>query len=551
MTDIEAFANVEIRIVPAKGLPDTNSTKAGAAMLSATSFAGAAHMIADTTPVIVGVGQYSERVGQPGYEALSYMDLGGRAIAAAIANTKASRPLATAIDTLVAIRAFEMSRPGAVRPFGGPDNVPGAMAKRVGAAPANLILSPVGGQTNQQMIGEFATKIAAGESECVVIAGSEVISTVLDLAKKGEAPDWSEEVGGEFEDRGLGAEGLAEPLLNAHGAVGAIPLYALCENARRARLGLSLEAYRIEIGRLFAEYTKVAANNPHAAAPVERSAQELASVTERNRIVAEPYTRMTIARDQVNQAAAIILCSAGKARELGVPEEKWVHIHAVNHATELGIMERPDLSANPASTGSIAAALERVSKSISDMRYIDFYSCFAIPVFGQLDHFGLRAEDLPMLTLTGGLPFFGGAGNNYSAHAICEAVERLRADRGSFALVGANGGWMSKYSTGVYSTEPADWSGVDRFAKLPLATDAVVCSQAPFDSATVETYTINHGRKGSQTVWIGRNADGARVAGSADMTDAQTKALFEAGEPFGVQLSVTQTDGRNIGRAAS
>ena len=508
-------------------------------------------MIADNTPVIIGVGQYSERVGQPGYEALSYMDLGGRAIAAAMANTKAQHPLAQAIDTLVAIRAFEMSRPGADRPFGGPDNVPGALAKRVGAAPANLILSPVGGQTNQQMIGEFAAKIAAGESECVVIAGSEVISTALDLAKKGEAPDWSEEVGGEFEDRGLGAEGLVETQLNKHGAVGAIPLYALCENARRARLGLSLEDYRLEIGRLFAPFTTVAAANPHAAAPVDRSAQELASVTERNRIVAEPYTRMTIARDQVNQAAAIILCSAGKAREMGVPQEKWVHIHAVTHATELEIMQRPDLSANPASTGSVEAAMERVDMTLSDFRYIDFYSCFAIPVFGQLDHFGLHAEDLPGLTLTGGLPFFGGAGNNYSAHAICEAVERLRADRGSFALVGANGGWMSKYSTGVYSTEPADWSTMDRFAKLPMASDAVATSDAPFESATVETYTINHGRKGSQTIWIGRNALGERVAGNADMTDGKTKALFESGDPFGVELTVTQADGRNVGRAAS
>ena len=45
--------------------------------------------VADNTPVIIGVGQYSERVGQPGYAALSYMDLGGRALEAAIADAKA------------------------------------------------------------------------------------------------------------------------------------------------------------------------------------------------------------------------------------------------------------------------------------------------------------------------------------------------------------------------------------------------------------------------------------------------------------------------------
>ncbi len=508
-------------------------------------------MVADNTPVIIGVGQYSERVGEPGYEALSYMDLGGRALAAAITDTAASGNVAAAIDTLAAIRAFEMSRPGKEPPFGGPDNVPGALAKRVGAAPARLILSPTGGQTNQQYVGEFATEIAAGESECAVIVGSEVISTALALAAKGEKPDWSEEIGGEFEDRGYGLDGMMEPGLFAHGAAGAIPLYAIAENARRAKQGKSLEEYRQDIGELFEPFTRVAAANPHSAAPVERSAEELATVTERNRIVAEPYTRMTVARDQVNQAAAIIIASAGLARKLGVPEDKWVHIHAVTQATELELSARPDLSANPASIASVEAALDRAGKTMSDMQYLDFYSCFAIPVFNQCDHFGLPVDDPRGLTLTGGLPFFGGAGNNYSAHAICEAVDRCRRSRGEYALVGANGGWMSKYATGIYSTEEADWSNNDRFAKLPMAQNGITRSTDPFDSATVESYTINRGKTGSDAVFIGRNTKGERVVGNADLSDEATRALFEGGEPFGAELAVMQDErGRNIGRVA-
>lgn len=507
--------------------------------------------VSDNTPVIIGVGQYSERVGEAGYEALSYMDLGGRALAAAIADSGANAPVAPAIDTLAAIRAFEMSRPGKEPPFGAPDNIPGALAKRVGASPERLILSPTGGQTNQQYVGEFASAIAAGESQCAVIVGSEVISTALALAAKGETPDWSEQIGGTFEDRGFGLEGLLEPSLFAHGASGAIPLYALAENARRAKIGMGLEEYRSEIGKLFEPFTKVAANNPHAAAPKQRSAEELATVTERNRIVAEPYARMTVARDQVNQAAAIIIASAATARELGVPEEKWVHIHAVTAATELPLLDRPDLAANPASIRSVETALDMAGKGLGDMAYLDFYSCFAIPVFNQCDHFGLTSDDPRGLTLTGGLPFFGGAGNNYSAHAICEAVGKVREDRGSFALVGANGGWMSKYATGIYSTQPADWSGEARMAKLEMANDGVPRSDEPFDSVTVETYTINHGRSGSDAVWIGRNDNGERVAGNADLSHEPTRALFEGGAPFGAKLAVSRDDrGRNIGRVA-
>lgn len=508
-------------------------------------------MIADNTPVIIGVGQYSERVGEPGYEALSYMDLGGRALAAAITDSCASGDLAGAIDTLAAIRQFEMSRPGAERPFGGADNVPRAYARRVGADPARAILSTTGGQTNQQYLGEFADAIARGESRCAAIVGSEAISTVLALMAKGERPDWSEEVGGAIEDRGYGLDGLLEPGLIAHGASGAIPLYALCENRRRADLGLSLEDYRAKIGQLFAPFSRIAADNPHSAAPVARSAEELATVTDRNRIVAEPYTRMTVARDQVNQAAAIVIASAALAREMGVAEDKWVHIHAVSAASELPLMERPNLSRSPASIASLEAALARSGKGMDEMAWLDFYSCFAIPVFNAIDHFGIAVDDPRGLTLTGGLPFFGGAGNNYSAHAICEAVDRARRDRGSYALVGANGGWMSKYSTGIYSTELADWSAGDRFAKLPAASDGVPRSESACASAVVETYTINHGKQRSAAIFIGRDSAGRRLCGNAELAHEPTRALFEGGEPFGARLTIAQDDqGRSIGRVA-
>ncbi len=506
-------------------------------------------MIADNTPVIIGVGQHSERVQQAGYETLSYADLGGRALAAAIADTGADGDVASAIDTLAAIRAFEMSRPDRQPPFGASDNVPRSFAKRVGADPERAILSTTGGQYNQHLVGEFASDIAAGKSDCAAIVGSEAISTFLALAAKGEKPDWSEEVGGQLEDRGFGNDGLMELGLFAHGATGAIPLYALAENARRAKIGKNLDEYRREIGELFAPFTKVAASNPHAAAPKERTAEELATITERNRIVAEPYARMTVARDQVNQAAAIVLASAGKARELGVPEDQWVHIHAVSSATELELSQRPDLSANPASIASVEAALERAGRNMTEMQFLDFYSCFAIPVFNQCEHFGIAHDDPRGLTLTGGLPFFGGAGNNYSAHAICEAVERVRSNRGAYALVGANGGWMSKYATGIYSAEPADWSANDRFEKLPMATNAVPRGEGPFDSATVESYTINHSKAGSDAIWLGRNANGERVSGNADLSDEATAKAFLGGQPFGAKLAVTQDKRRrNIGR---
>lgn len=503
----------------------------------------------ERTPVIVGVGQYSERPGDAGYRALSYMDLAGEALKAALADARAAGDLAGAIDTIAAIRQFEISRPDAKTPFGRADNPPRAIGRRVGADARHAILETTGGQTSQKLVGELAGEIAQGRSEAAAIVGSEAISTVRALLDAGETRDWAEEVGGELEDRGFGLEGMFDTELLQHGAVSAIAHYALFENARRARLGLSLADYRQAMGELFAPFTQVAAANPHAAAREVRSAVELATVTPRNRIVAEPYPRMTVSRDQVNQAAALVIVSASKARELGIPKERWVHIHAVADASEQPVMERPDLSRSPASIASIEAALARAGRSLETIRHLDLYSCFAVPVFNVTDHFGLASDDPRGLTLTGGLPFFGGAGNNYSTHAIAEAVARVRAERGSYALVGANGGFMSKYATGIYSTEPADWSGADRWLRVEGPSERAAKAAQPGDRLTVESYTIAESRTGPVGIVLGRDSGRARVAANADLAHGPTRALFEGGEPFGVRLALSPAgDGRVLAR---
>jgi acetyl-CoA C-acetyltransferase len=508
--------------------------------------------VADRTPVIIGVGQASERPDDPEYRALSHMDLAGEALRQAIADCVAVGDVPGAIDTIAAIRQFENSTPHAQRPFGGSNNPPRSIGRRVGADPDRAILEVSGGQANQKLVGELATDIAQGRSRVAAIVGAEAISTVLTLTARGKTPDWSEEIDGSLEDRGYGLDGLMDPALARHGAVGAIPVYALFDNARRAKLGLTPEAYRREIGALFAPFTEVAARNPHAASREVRSAEELATVTERNRIVAEPYTRMTVARDQVNQGAAILLASAEAARELGVQEDRWVHIHAVTNAMELTPLRRPDLATGPASWRSLDAALDIAGRSIADMAFLDFYSCFAIPVFNAIDHLGLAPDDPRGLTLTGGLPFFGGAGNNYSAHAIVEAVQRLRAAPGSFALVGANGGVMSKYATGIYSTQPADWSGGSRWTKLDDAGGGLPLAETAGGDATIDSYTVIPGKGDPLAVVIARNASGARLVARAQLTEAAAREVFTAGEVFGRRILISSDEkGRNTFALAS
>ena len=499
------------------------------------------------TPVVIGVGQASERLDDPGYAALSPMDLGGKALRAAIADAQARGDVAGAIDVLAAIRQFEISTPAAVAPFGRADNPPRAIARRVGANPARAILEYVGGQGPQKLVGELAQEIANGQADMAAIVGAEAISTTLSLAAKGEKPDWCEEIGGQLEDRGFGMKGLLDQTLIAHGVRGAIPAYTLMENARRSMLGRSLEEHRRHMAELFAPLTKVAAGNPHAASPKEKSAEAIATPTQRNRIVAEPYTKDMIARDQVNQAAAIVIASVGKARELGIPPGRWVHIHAATDAKEASVLHRADLHLAQSAVDCANAALEIAGIAQGGVDHFDIYSCFPIPVSNLIEAMGIAPDDPRGLTLTGGLPYFGGAGNNYSAHAIAEAVARCRNQPGSTAMVVANGGFMSKYACGIYSTEAADWSR-ERVRTCPDQPDAVESLDSYSGPATIETYTIQHGREGPSGTIVARIPGGQRVA--AVPADADALSLLEGGEPFGISVTIAMADGKNVFRHA-
>ncbi|MFM5916821.1 MAG: acetyl-CoA acetyltransferase, partial [Novosphingobium sp.] len=400
-------------------------------------------------------------------------------------------------------------------PFGHSNNPPRSIAKRVGASPTRAILEIVGGQGPQKLVGELAADIAAGKSKMAAIVGAEAISTTRALVASGQSRDWSETRRGSLEDRGYGHEGVYDFTLIKHGAGAMIANYALAENVRRERLGLSLQEYRDKIGELFAPFSQVAARNPHSAAPTARSAQELARLDERNRLVAEPYGRLVVARDQVNQGAAIVLASAAEARRLGVPEERWVHVHAVSTCAEPSLLSRADLERSPAAVAAISSALEVAGIDWKKASAIDLYSCFAIPVFNLLDAFKLRVSDPRGWTLTGGLPFFGGAGNNYSAHGIAEAVARCRADPGNFALVGANGGAMSKYAAAVYSTQPADWSET-RFNVLPKIEPAFEVLGEYDGDAVAETFTIQSGKAGEVSTLVARTGQARICANSTD-----------------------------------
>jgi acetyl-CoA C-acetyltransferase len=490
------------------------------------------------TPVLIGGGQAIDRLGAADYAQLSAVGLAAKAAQAALADCGADvLAMTAAVDTIAGVRQFETTSPFARAPLGRADNYPRAVALRIGADPGRAILEVSGGQAPQHLVTELAGSIAAGATEVALIVGSEAISTARHFAGADDRPDFTETVGGSLEDRGYGLAGLGSRHLAAHGLTDAPSQYALLENARRAREGLSREAYAAEMGALFAPFTEVAAANPFAASPVRRDAAELVRLSEANRLIAEPYPRYLVARDQVNQGAAVLLASIAAARRLGVPEERWVFLAGHADAREQRLLTRPDLSRSPAAARASELALELAAITMTDVATIDLYSCFPIPVFNICDAFGLAADDPRGLTLTGGLPYFGGAGNNYSMHAIVETLHRARQAPGSFGFVGANGGIMGKYSAGVYTTRPTPWQA-GRSAALQASLDErprVEVDRRPAGPAVIETFTVRHGRDGHRRgIVVGRlDSSDRRFAATVPPGEQELLDLLGEGDPFG------------------
>lgn len=449
--------------------------------------------VEDSTPIIVGVGQFTERLNSPSYRALCAVEIAAEACRRAFLDASSLEVLASSVDLIATTRTFADSTPQRSHPFGKSNNFPRSIAQRLGLNPARALWEKAGGDSPQRLVNEIFERLADGEVQVAVITGAEDISTARFLKSEGKVVDWSETVDGQVDDRGLGLKGMITHLTRMHRLVGAPSSYAICENARRRRMNLSREAYAQQMGRLFSPFTKVAAANPYSSSEQrEYSADELSVPSERNRLIADPYPQRLVARDQVNQGAALIATTVGLARKLGIPESKWTYLHGYADAVERGLMDREDLGESKAAKFATRAALSAAGIAVDEISFFDFYSCFPIAVSSVAsDELEMSPDDIRALTVTGGLPFFGGPGNNYSMHAIASMVEKVRAAPGAKGLVGANGGILSKYSVGVYSSEARAWARCDS-AVLQARIDSLPAPKIAYEpegEAVVESYT--------------------------------------------------------------
>ncbi|KAF2468179.1 uncharacterized protein BDR25DRAFT_290846 [Lindgomyces ingoldianus] len=449
------------------------------------------------TPIVIGVGDIKNRSNKI-EDAKEPAQLMYEAILAAIQDAQCpnASKLQSSVDSIDVVRTWTWPYP----------DLPGLLAEKLNVKPKHRYYSEHGGNQPAKLFDEAARRIARGEATMAVVTGGEALASLsaCAAAKKLPPPNWtppSETVDSVFTPTG---RSLGDNLGATHDIGAPIHVYPLYENGLRAHRGQSLKENHEESVRLYARFSEVAEGNVYAWNSGKRDdGKSIGTVTKKNRMICFPYPLLMNAFNTVNLASACILTSVSHARSLSIPESKWIYpLGGAGTKDSDDFWNRPNFHSSPSISHSIDAALRVSGTTKSEIDLYDFYSCFPIVPKLAAHHLGLSPSDGEKLTLLGGLTSFGGAGNNYSMHALTEMTRQLRDGKGGKGLVLANGGVLSYQHVVVLSKTPRRDGVYPEENPLPkeivdVASPELVVGEKAVGEAVVETYTAEFNRDGS------------------------------------------------------
>ena len=447
-----------------------------------------ARTIPPHTPVLVGVGLAMRREDDPAL-ALEPIDLMLEAVRAAGADCGASALLASVNQIAVPRGRWRYRNPA------------GEIARAVGATGATTIMSSVG-VLQQTLIADACQAIADGKIASALVTGADAGYRILRARLAGGRAD--------ERDQSYDPDVLLEPKAElrhpaevAAGLKMPVGLYAMLESARRAAGGWSVDGHRDRLATRYARFAEIATANPDAWTRTPLDAATIREGGPRNPMQAFPYTRAHCSTWNVDQAAALLFCSAEQATALNIDQSRWVFPIASaesNHMVSLSA--RADLIRSPGADATARAALEAGGIAAADIDLIELYSCFPVAVDAFAD-----ALELPLdrdLTITGSMAFAGGPYNNYFFQATVRAAQLLRAGAGRTALLSCVSGILTKQAFALWSIEAPG----DGFVRRDVTVEVAA---ATAELPVVESYT-GGGRIAGCTVLHTRGAPPQAVA---------------------------------------
>jgi acetyl-CoA C-acetyltransferase len=203
------------------------------------------------------------------------------------------------------------------------------------------------------------------------------------------------------------------------------------------------------------------------------------------------------------------------------------------------LSQREDPARSVAMERVLDKTLGSAETPLSAMAMIDIYSCFPCAVTTVAQQLNLPTDGSRCLTATGGLPYFGGPGNNYSMHALAEAVHWTRQQPAAYAMVTSNGGVLSKHGCGIFSHQPSaiDWAAqATKVSNESLKRRSVAADPG---SGTIASYTVHFDRdQSAHAIILGETDAGERFVACTAPEDLTTAVKMLEQDPTGQAITV-------------
>lgn len=493
-------------------------------------------LVASRVPVIVGVGQISDRSDDPP-PGPSVLDLMQAALGRA--DRDGGGAWLPAIDFL----GIENQISSDVGAWPGDEPITPYLVERLGIAPARTLLTrEPSGDGPVFLLNHAANLIASGEATVAAILGAEALRTAARRAAAAPpAP------GGKANAMRDLLDAAVRPFLRQYGLLTPTDVYPLYETGTRAAWGQSLAEAQAESARMWSAYSEAAAANPDAWTRTPLAPGAILDVSPGNRMIAHPYTKLMVANSAVNQGAALIVTSLEVARARGVPEDRIIYVGAGAAAHEDDdFLARDGYARSPAMIASITAALDRNDLTAADLDHVELYSCFpCIPKMARRV-LGWPLDRSP--SVYGGLTFGGGPIGNCMMHAAAAMTDRLR-EGGRYGFIFANGGFATHNHSIVLSRTPPPEMRFPQDFDVQGEADRLRGPVPPLDEdytgpGRIEAFTVPYGRDGAPSFGtvVGLSPDGRRFVARVAKEDERGIDFLLSGavEPVGAPGEVVR-----------
>ncbi len=490
-------------------------------------------------PIIVGVAQFTQR--KDDSQLLDPLSLMANTCQMALDDTGVDT-IRNYIDTLHMVNIDSWSYKDA----------PAELSKILEINTKHKSYLVAGGESPQLLVNRAAKAISSGKCQAAIITGGEAEYSVYREKKKGNVLPWPKQKSPAYKE---GTKWLGTASFETkYGLIYPSCSYAIFETALRASSGRNPEEHKLHIGKLFEQFSKIASKNPYSWLQHPYTAEEITCPSPDNRKVNYPYTKRMCANKFVDQSGALIMTSEELAEKLEIDPKLWVNIMGGADLKNIfTITKRPHLHDSPATREGSRLALEQAGLKLKDINIFDIYSCFPSIVQIIKNELGLSDDDPRDITVTGGLPYFGGPMSNYSMHSIITTVNLIRKNPDLKLMIIANGGYNTKQSIGIYGTDRpvVPWS--ERNDKVVQESILAGALPEPIEQAngqlTVEGYTIYYDRDGSprRGIAVGRLENGGRTIAVILASPEKLKRM-EQNELVGEKLIVNHDSnkGRNL-----